>query len=407
MGKFGNLNIYHLAFSILAAAYLLSNFIAFFDSAFLSRGSGRGEYLLSYYVRDWLTKVAHALVCFLIFIFAKSQRLVLTTRIDFFSVFGALLILLSHIYNRDFSHYAITSFFFVLWFGRVRSERDAWSSEFFDGRVLQIFLLAVFLPILALLFLHIFLYFGLILDHDFLVDGRQNIGLFRGESFRGFFWDRTNYAYFCGLIFIYIFFCFERSVFTIGVLLSLLFFIAFAGSRAVILACVVSLLFAFLQLRDEKKIFLGLLVVFFLPWFSSIISFRGDFLGDPGERLEILRSAIEGLQRDPFVLIFGYGGFAFTRLVEGGYLDSPHNFLLNSVFNFGIFVTFLWVRFLWRVFVSLSSVGRSAFLFPLTVGFFHNSFDAYYFSTEQLMGFLLAFMVNARSSRCISSGGGR
>jgi hypothetical protein len=44
-------------------------------------------------------------------------------------------------------------------------------------------------------------------------------------------------------------------------------------------------------------------------------------------------------------------------------------------------------------------VGRSVSIYVITVGFFHNGFDAYFFSMEQLLAFLLAMNLGMKASR--------
>jgi len=61
--------------------------------------------------------------------------------------------------------------------------------------------------------------------------------------------------------------------------------------------------------------------------------------------------------------------------------------------------------FLYGFFEKLNIAGQSVSIYFITMGFFHNGFDAYFFSMEQLLAFLLAMTLGMKASRPLFSTG--
>lgn len=132
---------------------------------------------------------------------------------------------------------------------------------------------------------------------------------------------------------------------------------------------------------------------------SALLSGRPGFFGDPGDRINIFFAYLDHMQANPTVLLIGEGHFGADIQLEGGAFVRPHSWLLNSIVNFGALTTAAWIFFLYKFFKKNNAIGRSVFIYFITVGFFHNGFDAYLFSMEQLLGFLLTMTLCMKTSQ--------
>lgn len=230
----------------------------------------------------------------------------------------------------------------------------------------------------------------------FLIDKASNDGLFRGESFRGFSRDRIAYSYLCGIAFLY--FLAERrlNVWNLMYLGLLLIALSMASSRAVLIALVVAVCYTGVENKNRIIYFaVGLAVLVAAPFLSG----RPDFFGDPGDRVSIILTYLDHMLVNPAVLLVGEGRFGAEILLGSGAHVRPHSWPLNSLINFGLFTTAAWMVFLYGFFEKLNTAGRSILIYFITVGFFHNGFDAYFFSMEQLLAFLFAMTLGMKASR--------
>ncbi len=132
---------------------------------------------------------------------------------------------------------------------------------------------------------------------------------------------------------------------------------------------------------------------------AAFFSGRPDFLGDPGNRVGIFLAYMDSIQMNPLALLTGEGRFGANIRLEDGVLVRPHSWLLNSIINFGVLTAVAWIVFLYSFFQKLNAAGRSVLIYFVTMGFFHNGFDAYFFSMEQLLGFLFAMSLGMKTSR--------
>ena len=92
-------------------------------------------------------------------------------------------------------------------------------------------------------------------------------------------------------------------------------------------------------------------------------------------------------------VFFGTG--QYYTFVEK-YAVVPHNFIFQSLLNFGIIASVLYcfiIRDLWN---SLNDLGKAFLIYSFIVGFFHPGFDAYMFLPFSAFGYYLAVFYGLR-----------
>lgn len=381
--------------SLVPLAFLIVQAVGFVESVG-SLFSGRAPYTTSYALEIWLPRLLYPLIA--ASVLAKSgMKFAQGNNLINIPVAGVVIVAAIQASEENISPAIFAALFFVVWINQwilsPPRDRKIW----FDQYVISVLLTYLITPIVF----WCILYLGSIAGNlpkilEFLIDRTNDIGLFRAESFRGFARDRIAYSYLCGIAFLYLLAerkLNARNLLFLGLLLIAL---SMAGSRAVLIALVAAV--CYLTGREKISglfVFLAGLTVFFS---AALISGRPDFLGDPGDRLSIFWAYVDHILINPAVLLTGEGRFGAEILLGSGAHVRPHSWPLNSFINFGIFTTATWIVFICSFFKKLNTAGRSVTIYFMTLGFFHNGFDAYFFSMEQLVGFLVAMTVGMKAS---------
>lgn len=376
-------------------AFLLVQVVGFVESVWGLFG-GRAAYTTSYALEIWLPRVLYPLMA--AFVIAKSGRCFPRgNSLLNIPVVGVLILAAIQASSGNISPAIFAALFFVVWINQWMPNPSDDRGIKFDRYVVLVLLMFLISPVIFWSILNLVNVVGSLSEKFlFLIDKASNDGLFRGESFRGFSRDRIAYSYLCGIAFLY--FLAERrlNVWNLMYLGLLLIALSMASSRAVLIALVVAVCYTGVENKNRIIYFaVGLAVLVAAPFLSG----RPDFFGDPGDRVSIILTYLDHMLVNPAVLLVGEGRFGAEILLGSGAHVRPHSWPLNSLINFGLFTTAAWMVFLYGFFEKLNTAGRSILIYFITVGFFHNGFDAYFFSMEQLLAFLFAMTLGMKASR--------
>lgn len=373
------------AVNLLTIFFILMQLAGFLESATMPLGSE--GYTLSYTLETWGPRFLYPAIAFLLLRNANWDS---GKRLSMLSVpfAGAIMALVLQLSTGTLSPAIIAACFFVFFIDHNPPELSL-------GEGCKYLICYLILPIVFLVSLFLVEWMGLLPGKlHYLMDVKNNNGLFRGESFRGFARDRIAYSYLCGVALLCILARHEKRVADFIWMGLLLVALSLASSRAALVALALSLVFVFaFDKRSLRFLLAAILVVAVMVLVAASFSGRPDFLGDPGGRLTYIKSYMDTIQQKPWLLLTGERAFGANIVLEGGGMVRPHSWLLNSIINFGVLVTGCWMVFLFRFFKKINNHGRAIVIYFTTVGLFHNGFDAYLFSIEHLIGFLLAASV--------------
>jgi hypothetical protein len=243
-----------------------------------------------------------------------------------------------------------------------------------------------------------------------------NANSFVSESFRGFFDGRTSYAFASGLALLLVFLINNKIAYITLPFVSAA--LALSGSRSGMLAFTVAsivLYFHFQHLRRRRHALLLTLIVIWV-WVSPAILLKTPVLNDIDKvrvvnvsnlwsisnrsrsasvglfadtynRRDIYKSSLQAISDDR--LGFGHGDYYQTVSVRGTNIE-PHNNILQSLLNFGLFVTLSWLFLLSRLVRQISIEGRALLSFWFCFGFFQPGFDAFLFIPASMIVLVLA-----------------
>jgi hypothetical protein len=384
-----------LFLAVLMLAFLLVQATGFYGSISIPNSHVDDGYAISYALEIWLTRLLYPLAA--IFLLMQSgQDFIQRNQLLTIPVAGVLLIATLQARAGGISPAILAAFLFVVWINKwTPSSAGSWG--WLDRSILQVLLVYLIAPLALLCLMNLASLMGSLPEKfHFIIDRTSNDGLFRGESFRGFARDRIAYSYLCGLALLYLLAVRSINASTCIWIGLLLVSLSVASSRAVLVALVVAACLVLVSKRSALFFFAGGLAAILA---AAFFSGRPDFFGDPGNRIGIFFAYLDQIQASPLLLLTGEGHFGSDIQLEGGFLVRPHSWFLNSIINFGILTAAAWIIFLFEFFRKLNAAGRSVLIYFVTVGFFHNGFDAYFFSMEQLLGFLFAMTLSMKMSR--------
>jgi hypothetical protein len=382
---------------VILIAFLLVQASAFLGSCMSVFSRYPDErYAISYALEIWLPRLIYPLAAALLLV-QTGRNFIQRNHFLNIPVAGAVLAVAIQAWFGEISPAIFAAILFVIWINQwMPIPRDV-GGDWFNRYVFQALLTYLIAPIALLCLLHLARMIGSLPESfNYLIDRASDVGLFRSESFRGFSRDRIAYSYLCGMALLYLLAIRKISVRTyiwIGLLLIALFM---ASSRAALIALVVAACFIAASKRSALFFFAGGLAVLVV---AAFLSGRTDFVGDPGNRADILFAYLDHIRANPLVPLTGEGRFGTYIQLADGALVRPHSWLLNSIINFGALTTAAWIVFLYKFFQKLNPAARSVHIYFVTMGFFHNGFDAYFFSMEQLLGFLFAMSLGMKTSR--------
>lgn len=220
--------------------------------------------------------------------------------------------------------------------------------------------------------------------------------------FKGFESSRTTYGFVACLAFTLHLIDRQRGwMIFVGIICIGIFY---SQSRAAVLVC--AILSIYIILYDDrvrnKKTFL-LIVGIAIPLFFAVFVYSGirqetDMLHDAG-RLWLLQHHIEYAKNH---LFFGAGGtytptmymLSDGRMRSGG-LYPAHNFILETLTGFGIFVTIIWIILLAYFWKRLHKMGRTYILFLILYGTLHNGFGLSVLNSANFFLLVLAVLTSS------------
>jgi hypothetical protein len=212
------------------------------------------------------------------------------------------------------------------------------------------------------------------------------------DSFRGFAESRTDYGYIAGIVILMLM---ARPSPIMWLVLPVLFFgIILSENRASLVAIVVTTSYLLttnqkLSLRANRipLILFVISISLLIYYFGSATAERGvALLDDSGDRVDITYASLDLAARN---FLFGAGGF-YQQVTVFGSAVEPHNAILQSVINFGVFTTLFWYLMVLKLFLSMNPNGRAFILYAFLFGMFHPAFDAFLFVPESLLAMLSA-----------------
>jgi len=258
--------------------------------------------------------------------------------------------------------------------------------------------------------------------HILLID---NSSLYISESFRGLQNSRNDFGFICGFLLLLIFI--SKKYILINYLFIPFIIISFnlSASRTSFIAVTLSsilLIFSYIRLRDLKRIFIICLSLTFIwlppnqwnPLVDNNRNYRSISLSEPfsynvlnnetyniglfhttSEREIIFDKTIDSIF-DHFW--FGRGDY-YQQITWGNKFIEPHNLFLQSILNFGFFVTIFWCLLLLKYFLHISNMGRALILFMIIYGQFQPGFDAFLFAPAVLAVFIASFRPRIDSNK--------
>lgn len=202
------------------------------------------------------------------------------------------------------------------------------------------------------------------------------------DGFRGFAFDRVEYAFVAGLAFIVIILCrgFGGCA-RIPLILLIMYCMWLSQTRFVYVAAGIAL-FAFFGLGKKTLLLAIILATAFLA---------GVFLGVREEqfvsgRAEIYSSYFLYLKENLLLLIFGAARF-YQSFNDG---DVPHNFILQTIINWGLFGLLAWTLLIMKFWRRLGKKGKSILIYLHIYGLFHPGVDAFLITPLTALAFVFA-----------------
>lgn len=212
------------------------------------------------------------------------------------------------------------------------------------------------------------------------------------DSFRGFSQDRIQYSFLSGFTILLILFWgknirysnFYIAILTIGILLAI--------SRASIFALFITIFtYAFLSKKINLKIIIPILTFLLLFIIVSQVSERTDIFSDGGNRLELLRQSLNKITENGwYSFLLGESSF-YTTYINGLY---PHNMILQSIMDFGVIITLLWLVILLIFFKNLNLKAKTLFIYVFIFSQFHPGFSAFLFLPVTLFSYSCILLMN-------------
>ena len=258
-------------------------------------------------------------------------------------------------------------------------------------KIQKIFIYVLCLYLLVPLLIHI-LHATVTFEKYFLFDFAPQ--LYIVDTFRGFTLDRVQYSFLSGIALILLLFNRKNIKYQKLLIYLLLFGLFISMARASLVALILA--FTYYEFfgnikRKTKKKFLFIIGVLVLIGLAYLFSSRMELFADGGNRIKIINDSLSMILNDGLkTLLFGYGEY-YTTLHNGVY---PHNSVLQTVLNFGLIITSLWLIMLWQLFTKLSVKSKVMFIYIFTFGLFHAGFSAFVFIPITLFGYLCVLILN-------------
>lgn len=260
--------------------------------------------------------------------------------------------------------------------------------------VVYICVLYVLIP-LAIYFIH----YGLTLEKYFQFDFSPQ--LYIVDGFRGMTLDRVQYGFLCSIIALVVFLEKDNLLTPYLIIFCLLVGSYLAMARAPILGFLFAIVFLYYEpilksiksIKSIKKTLFSIAFFLLLLILLSILSGRKDLFFDGGNRILLLTNSFEKIfQYGWKSFLFGHENYYIVNSIKEG--QQPHNSILQTVMNFGVIITFLWLLILYKYFMSLNINGKAIFIFTFTFGLFHAGFSAFLFMPITVFSYILILFFN-------------
>ena len=214
--------------------------------------------------------------------------------------------------------------------------------------------------------------------------------LYFSDGIRGFALDNVQYGFGAGLLLTYLLIIKCKSLVLTMLAISA---VLLSNSNAVFVAFFLSSMYLFM---GKSSLVIKILILFLSIFPLVALVFFINF-NDP--RLELFLLVYEEFLSDPIRMIF-IGNMQFFSTVN--VVHQPHNFLLQTMLNFGVITAILFVVLLFRFFMSLSHESRATLIYVYMFGAFHAGFSIFLYTPVTLLGFAFVFLVNFRKSNRLS-----
>ena len=212
------------------------------------------------------------------------------------------------------------------------------------------------------------------------------------DGFRGMAFDRVEYAFFVGLAFMVLIiteddYNLKFWFFLIG----LSYCAIISQTRFLFLAIFLSII-CFWGLN--KKIIPSLLLLIIIVWLGATFGGREDILVTG--RSELYVDYFEYIKNNVFLLIFGASQF-YQSYNQG---DVPHNFILQSILNWGLMGLVAWLIMIGKFYIEMDRGGKSLIVYLFSFGLFHPGVDAYLVTPIVALVFLISMGVDKKINLC-------
>lgn len=206
------------------------------------------------------------------------------------------------------------------------------------------------------------------------------------DGFRGLAFDRVEYAFFVGFAFITLIVTEDDYKFNFWFLLPGLSCCAILSqTRFLFLAIFLSLI---IYWGVNKKTIFSSLILMVVIWLGVAFGEREDIL--VSGRSELYVDYFEYIKNNAFLLVFGASQF-YQSYNQG---DVPHNFILQSIINWGLMGLVAWLVMIGKFYFQMSRGGKALVVYLFSFGLFHPGVDAYLVTPIVALVFLVALGVN-------------
>jgi hypothetical protein len=189
------------------------------------------------------------------------------------------------------------------------------------------------------------------------------------DGFRGLAFDRVEYAFYVGFSIIILVVDKRFSGLWFWILVAVLAYGVFISqSRFVYLALFVALLVYY---GLSKRLFIAILFISLIFFMSYFLAGREDITSFG--RSDLYLGWLSHVLRNLDLLIFGSGEF-YESYNDG---DIPHNFILQSILNYGFMGLIAWLLLVGKFLSKLKNSGRSIIAYLIVFGLFHPGVDAF------------------------------
>ena len=120
---------------------------------------------------------------------------------------------------------------------------------------------------------------------------------------------------------------------------------------------------------------------------------------DDGGRFDFYITSLSQIFNNPLSILVGVGQY-YTPVEK--YSVVPHNFIVQTLLNFGFIVFAAWSLIIINTWNKVNDQGRVFLLYSLTVGLFHPGYDAFMYLPFSALGYYLAILYGLKKYTTIN-----